>query len=81
MKRRTITDPNGKPVVTIFIRLFGIPMWIESGSEKAFVRNVRRTRRVTRHADKIIQQLHEIKQLLDEIESSTAISRGNQKAP
>ncbi len=81
MKHRTINDPNGEQIATIFLRIYGVPMWIESRSTKHFVQNCLRTRRLSHHAEKAVKQLLKVQRLLDEIGEGLPIFPEDPKLP
>ncbi len=67
MKEKIIKDDHGTDVKCIMVRVYGIPVWMPVNSREDFIHKCKLSRRLTRHADKAIDQLSKIAKLVDEI--------------
>ncbi len=68
-KPKTIIGPDRKEYSCLFVRVYGIPVWIPVGKEKEFRRKCKLSNRLTRSAEKANRQLQKVKELAAEIEA------------
>lgn len=67
MKTKNFKTPEGEQVACIFVRVYGVPMWIESRNIKVFKKNAKRSNRLVRSAEKAIHHLERIQKMVDAI--------------
>ena len=67
MKRKTLTDPNGEKIETVYLRFFGYRIWLQSTGKRQFLKNCFALGRITKLAGKAKNQLLEIQKLVNAI--------------